>query len=48
MKPRLISAAAVLGVVLSTLFTHQHYLLDPVGGIALSWIGYRFGISKEK
>ena len=31
-------------VVLSTLFTHQHYLLDPVGGVALAWIGHRFGI----
>ena len=35
-------------VVLSTLFTPQHYLLDPVGGVALAWIGHRFGIYRRQ
>jgi membrane-associated phospholipid phosphatase len=30
-------------VVLSTLFTHQHYLLDLLGGWFLGWGGYQFG-----
>jgi membrane-associated phospholipid phosphatase len=33
----------VVIVVLSTLFTHQHYLADPLGGLAIAWLGYRFG-----
>ena len=32
-------------VVLSTLFTHQHYLTDPIGGLAIAWLGYRFGMA---
>jgi hypothetical protein len=31
-------------VVLATLFTHQHYLPDPIGGLALAWFGYRIGL----
>jgi membrane-associated phospholipid phosphatase len=31
-------------VVLSTLFTKQHYLLDPIGGILWGWFAYRFGL----
>lgn len=31
-------------VALSTLFTAQHYLLDPLGGLLLAWLGYRFGL----
>jgi membrane-associated phospholipid phosphatase len=31
-------------VVLSTLFTGQHHLLDPVGGLVWAWGGYRFGM----
>jgi membrane-associated phospholipid phosphatase len=34
----------VVIVALSTLFTHQHYLIDPLGGLAIAWIGYRFGM----
>jgi membrane-associated phospholipid phosphatase len=30
-------------VVLSTLFTGQHHLLDPVGGLVWAWGGYRLG-----
>jgi hypothetical protein len=30
--------------VLATLFTHQHYLPDPIGGLALAWFGYRMGL----
>jgi membrane-associated phospholipid phosphatase len=31
-------------IILSTLFTGQHNLLDPVGGIIWAWLGYRFGM----
>jgi membrane-associated phospholipid phosphatase len=34
----------VLIVALSTLFTRQHYLADPLGGLAIAWIGYRLGM----
>ncbi|MCC6299613.1 MAG: phosphatase PAP2 family protein [Anaerolineales bacterium] len=31
-------------ISLSTLFTHQHYILDVAGGTVYAWIGYRFGL----
>lgn len=31
-------------VILSSLFTGQHNLLDPLGGILWGWLGYRFGL----
>ena len=31
-------------VALSTLFTRQHNLTDPVGGLAIAWLGYQFGL----
>ncbi len=34
----------VVIVALSTLFTHQHYLTDPFGGLAIAWLGERFGM----
>ncbi len=35
----------IVGVVaLSTLFTHQHNLADPLGGVTIAWVGYRFGL----
>ena len=37
-------AATVVMVALATLFTHQHYLPDPIGGLALAWFGYRIGL----
>jgi len=37
-------SATVVIVVLATLFTHQHYLPDPGGGLALAWFGYRVGL----
>jgi len=37
-------SGTVIVIVLATLFTHQHYLPDPIGGLALAWIGYRVGI----
>jgi membrane-associated phospholipid phosphatase len=37
------SGVVLLGA-LSTLFTKQHYLLDPLGGAALAWFGYKFGV----
>ena len=37
-------SSIVLIVILSTLFTHQHYLVDPLGGLGIAWLGYRFGI----
>lgn len=38
---------SVVLVVLSTLLTGQHHLLDPLGGLALGWGGYRFGLWAE-
>ena len=34
----------VVVVVLSTLFTRQHNLSDPIGGLAIAWLGYWFGL----
>ena len=34
----------VILVAASTVFTGQHYLLDPIGGLLLAWAGYRFGL----
>ncbi len=34
----------VVIVILSTLFTRQHYLPDPLGGLALAFLGYGFGM----
>jgi membrane-associated phospholipid phosphatase len=38
---------SVILVILSTLLTGQHHLVDPVGGLALGWGGYRFGLWAE-
>ncbi len=37
----------VVIVALSTLFTGQHYLLDVAAGLALGWLGFRFGLWRE-
>jgi membrane-associated phospholipid phosphatase len=44
-RPRLrwLWAAIAVVVILSTLFTGQHNLLDPIGGIAWACAGYCFG-----
>jgi membrane-associated phospholipid phosphatase len=36
--------ASVVMVILATLFTGQHYLPDPIGGLILAWFGYRVGL----
>lgn len=41
---RWVWASTVLIVALATLFTHQHYLPDPIGGLALAWFAYRIGL----
>ena len=41
---RWILATTVVIVILATLFTHQHYLPDPIGGLALAWFSYRIGL----
>jgi hypothetical protein len=41
---RLALAATVILVILATVFTHQHNVPDPIGGLALAWIGYRIGL----
>ncbi len=35
---------SVVLVTLATLLTGQHHVVDPIGGIALGWVGYRFGL----
>lgn len=35
---------SVVLVILATLLTGQHHLVDPIGGMALGWTGYRFGL----
>jgi membrane-associated phospholipid phosphatase len=44
-RPRLrwLWAAIAVVVILSTQFTGQHNLLDPIGGIVWAYAGYRFG-----
>ena len=36
-------AAIVIIILLSILFTGQHHLVDPFGGLLWGWLGYRFG-----
>ena len=43
-RHRLLIALTFTMIALSTLFTHQHYVLDVVGGIVNGWIGFRFGL----
>jgi membrane-associated phospholipid phosphatase len=43
-KLRWLWLAAAVIIILSTLFTGQHHLLDPAGGIAWAWMGYRVGL----
>jgi membrane-associated phospholipid phosphatase len=43
-KWRWLWIATVIIVAFATLFTHQHYLPDPIGGLALAWFGYRIGL----
>jgi membrane-associated phospholipid phosphatase len=45
-QPRLrwLWIAFAIVVILSTLFTGQHNLPDPVGGLVFAWLGYRFGL----
>lgn len=40
---RALTTTVVL-VILATLFTGQHYLPDPIGGLALAWFSYRIGM----
>lgn len=42
-RRRLLWLAIVVSVLLSTLFTHQHYLPDLIGGLALAKNSIRFG-----
>jgi len=41
---RWIWMATVVLVILATLFTGQHYLPDPIGGLTLAWFSYRVGL----
>ncbi|MBN1147502.1 MAG: phosphatase PAP2 family protein [Anaerolineales bacterium] len=45
-RPRLrcLWAAIAAVIILSTLFTGQHNLPDPLGGVLWAWAGYRFGL----
>jgi hypothetical protein len=43
-KLRWLWAGFAIVIVLSTLFTRQHNLPDPIGGIVWAWTSYRFGL----
>jgi membrane-associated phospholipid phosphatase len=43
----LILNSSVVLVILATLLTGQHHLVDPLGGLVLGWGGYRFGLWME-
>lgn len=43
-QQRWLWAGIAVVVLLSTLFTGQHNLPDPIGGILWAWMGYRFGL----
>ncbi len=43
----LILNGSVVLVIFATLLTGQHHLLDPLGGLALGWGSYRFGLWAE-
>ena len=50
-KWRWVWIGTIVMIFLATLFTHQHYLLDPLGGLAIAWISYCVGlwcISKDR
>jgi membrane-associated phospholipid phosphatase len=47
-KLRWLWLAIAVIIVLSTLFTGQHHLPDPVGGIAWAWMGSRLGLWWER
>ena len=36
--------SSVIVIFFATLFTGQHYLPDPIGGLALAWFSYRVGL----
>lgn len=43
-KKRLLWVTIAIVILLSTLYTGQHNLLDLLGGLVLAWLGYRFGL----
>ncbi len=43
-KWRWLWIGSVATIFLATLFTGQHHLPDPIGGIALAWFSYRLGL----
>jgi len=45
-KPWLLSWAALIAA--STLFTHQHYAIDVLGGTLVAWIGWKIFLRGQK
>lgn len=46
-KLKFVFYGSVLLVILGTLLTGQHHLVDPIGGFALGLLAHRFGIWME-
>lgn len=43
-KWRWLWVLSVVVIMFATLFTGQHYLPDPIGGLALAWFSYHIGL----
>ena len=46
-KMKFLFWASIMLVILATLFTGQHHLVDPFGGVGLGYLAYRFGMWME-
>jgi membrane-associated phospholipid phosphatase len=47
LKMKFVFWGSIMLVILATLFTGQHHLVDPIGGVVLGYLAYRFGMWME-